>query len=145
MGALKIMRVVIDTNVIVSALLFGGTPGKLVPLWKEKAIHPLISREILEEYIRVLAYPKFRLAENEIDFLIYSEILPWFRTVVVKSTGKFIREDPSDDKFIVCAREGMADVIVSGDRHLLNLGSTESVEMVTPSQLLLRLKQRPGN
>ena len=136
------MRVVIDTNVIVSALLFGGTPGGLIPLWKEKTIIPLISREILEEYLRVFAYPKFELGENEINFLIYSEILPWFQTVEVKCAGKFVREDASDDKFIACAKTGKAEAIVSGDRHLLDMGYFESVQIVTPSQFLLEVKQR---
>ncbi len=130
------MRVVIGTNVIVSALLFGGTPGALIQLWKGKVIEPLLSKEILEEYLRVLAYPKFELTEKEIHFLIYSEILPWFQTVEVKRSEKVVKEDPTDDKFIACAKAGQAEAIVSGDRHLLDLGSFESIQILTPSQLL---------
>lgn len=141
MGAVKIMRVVIDTNVVVSALLFGGTPGKLILLWKGKAITPLISRGILEEYLRVLAYPKFGLTEAEINFLIYNEILPWFQTVDVKQSEDIVLEDPSDDKFIACARAGRADIIVSGDRHLLDLGHFKSVEIMTPSQFIQKMTQ----
>lgn len=136
------MRVVIDTNAIISALLFGGTPGKLIPLWKEGAIQPLVSRAMLDEYMRVLAYPKFGLAENEIDFFIYREILPWFRTVAVKRTGKCIQEDPSDDKFIVCARVGRADAIVSGERRLLDLGTFESIHIMRSSQMLQKVKRQ---
>ena len=55
------MKVVIDTNVLVSALLFGGIPGRFVALWKNNHVAPLVSAEIMAEYLRVLAYPKFRL------------------------------------------------------------------------------------
>ena len=56
MGEVEITRIVIDTNVVVSALLFGGVPGKLVPLWKTGRIRVFTSREMIEEYLRVLAY-----------------------------------------------------------------------------------------
>ena len=55
------MRVVLDTNVLISALLFSGVASDLVPLWQKEKITVLLSREILEEYLRVLAYPKFQL------------------------------------------------------------------------------------
>ena len=66
MGTQKVDRVVIDTNVVVSALLFGGTPGELIPLWKSGRIKPLASAEIIDEYIRVLAYPKFKLSTETV-------------------------------------------------------------------------------
>jgi putative PIN family toxin of toxin-antitoxin system len=80
-----VKRVVIDTNVLVSALLFGGDPGELITLWKEHYIQPLTSKEIMEEYLRVLAYPKFRLTEKEIEYLFTQEILPYFEVITVKS------------------------------------------------------------
>jgi putative PIN family toxin of toxin-antitoxin system len=58
-GAKEIKKVVIDTNILVSALLFDGIPGKLIPLWKEKRIIPLCSKDIVDEYLRVLASLKF--------------------------------------------------------------------------------------
>ena len=60
------MRVVLDTNALVSALLFSGVSSKLVSLWQNGSIAPLLSREILDEYLRVLSYPKFALSEKEI-------------------------------------------------------------------------------
>ena len=114
-------RVVIDTNVVVSALLFGGAPGNLIPLWKGRRIRPLCSKGIIEEYLRVLAYPKFRLTEKEIDFILSREILPWFEVVAVQGGRRFVNKDSEDDKFIWCAVEGKAEAIVSGDDHLLKL------------------------
>jgi putative PIN family toxin of toxin-antitoxin system len=123
-------RIVVDTNALVSALLFGGKAGKLVTLWKQGRIVPLCSREIVEEYLRVLAYPKFQLVKNEIDFLLTHEILPYFKVLIVKQGEPVVVKDPSDDKFIWCALEGHAEVIVSGDKHLLNL-SQSPVPIIT--------------
>ena len=114
-------KIVVDTNVLVSGLLFDGKPGELIKLWKEGLIVPLCSKEIVREYLRVLAYPKFQLSESEIDFLLAHEILPYFEVLTVTPGKPFVTTDPSDDKFIWCAIEGRADVIVSGDEHLLNL------------------------
>ncbi len=124
MGPLKIGRVVIDTNVLVSGLLFGGNPGRLVDQWKEGRIKPLCSRETMEEYLRVLAYPKFALAESEIDFLLSREILPWFEVVQVKPGKAYVKADSFDNHFIWCALDGKADTIISGDKHLLSLRSS---------------------
>ena len=121
MGATEVKKIVIDTNVLVSALLFGRTPGKLVQLWKEGNIRPLCSKAIIEEYLRVLAYPKFELSENEIDYILYQEILTWFHVVTVPEGRSYVQNDPQDDIFIWCAIAGKADLIISGDSHLLKL------------------------
>jgi len=139
MGKIKEIRAVIDTNVIVSAILFGGIPGKLISLWKSGRITPLASKDMIDEYIKVLAYPKFKLSENEINYIFYNEILPYFEVVTPKPGRKIIQEDPSDDKFIHCAESGKASVIVSGDHHLLNLKSYDKIKILTPYQFLKEL------
>lgn len=139
MGAIEMIPVVVDTSVVISTLLFGGVPGELISLWKDRVIEPLISKDILKEYLRVLAYPKFDLSEEDIHFLIYREILPFFKETVVKRLSRVVLKDPSDDKFIACARAGRAAFIISGDKHLLDLGCYESIEILTPSQMLSRL------
>lgn len=136
MGKIKIERVVIDTNVMISALLFDGEPGQLIPLWKDKRIQPLISQEILDEYLRVLVYPKFGLSGDEVGYILYREILPYFETVTTKRGSLIVAEDPSDDKFIHCAQSGIARVIISGDQHLLRLRSYRKIRIVTPAQFL---------
>ena len=69
MGTVEVKKVVIDTNVLVSALLFGGVPAQLIPLWKSRTIRPFCSRKIMDELLRVLAYPKFSLSQTEIEYL----------------------------------------------------------------------------
>ena len=136
MGKVEITRLVIDTNVVVSALLFGGVPGKLVPLWKSGRIRALASKEMIEEYLRVLTYPKFELSEEEINYLLYQEILPYFEIVWTKPGPVIVEEDPSDDMFILCADAGKANTIISGDQHLLDLKSYGKVKILTPAQFL---------
>jgi len=134
-----VKRVVIDTNVLVSGLLFGGVPGKLVSLWKEGRIQPLCSKGIIDEYLRVLAYPKFELTEKEISFVLYQEVLPWFEIVTVQVGDPFVKNDPEDDKFIWCAVEGKADALVSGDDHLLTL-KRSPVPILSASKFLIALQ-----
>ncbi len=130
------IRVVIDTNVVISALLFGGIPGILIELWKNGRIKPLISREIIDEYLKVLTYPKFSLSEEEINYILYREILPFFEVISVKHKPPIIKEDPSDDIFIQCAQTGKVRVIISGDQHLLSLTSYKEIKILSPSQFL---------
>jgi uncharacterized protein len=83
------VRVVLDTNAVISALLFSGVSSKLVSLWQKGLITLLLSREILDEYLRVLSYPKFELSETEIKKLIQEEVLPYAE--VVKPKKAFAR------------------------------------------------------
>ena len=134
MGQEKVITVVIDTNVVISALLFGGTPGKLVALWQKGQIEPIISEEIITEYLRVLTYPKFKLSEEEINYIIDQEILPFFNVVKSETGPSIIHKDPDDDRFIRCAQTGKAETIISGDRHLLALKSYQGINILTPAQ-----------
>ena len=136
MITLKTKKVVIDTNVIVSALLFGGKPGELITLWQNNTIEPIVSRDVVDEYIRVLAYPKFELAEKEIRFLLYRQLLPYFEIVETSQGEIIIPNDPSDDKFIQCALAGNAKVIVSGDIHLLSLKVYQDIHILSPAQFM---------
>ncbi|RLB99953.1 MAG: putative toxin-antitoxin system toxin component, PIN family [Deltaproteobacteria bacterium] len=136
MITLEMRKVVIDTNVIVSALLFGGKPGELIPLWENGRVEPIVSREIIDEYVRVLAYPKFELTEKEIRYLVYQQLLPYFHVVKTYTGQVIVQKDPSDDKFIRCALAGNAKVIVSGDIHLLSLKVYQDIHMLTPSQFI---------
>lgn len=136
MGAFKVTPVVVDTNVLISALLFGGTPGKLIELWKKGTIRPTASREIIDEYLRVLAYPKFRLTEDEIGYLLFREILPHFKIVIAEQGKSIVTADPSDDKFIWCALAGKAEYIITSDKHLLSLRSHQGISILTPSAFL---------
>ena len=130
------MRVVLDTNAIVSALLFTGISSKLVPLWEGGGITALVSRGILEEYLRVLSYPKFKLSEGDIKGLIQEELLPYVDVVKPWRRLRAVDRDPSDDKFVECAVAGKARVIISGDKDLLSIGRYRKILIQSPAQFL---------
>jgi hypothetical protein len=144
-GASQVTAVVIDTNVVVSPLLFGGKPGQMVSLWQDGRIRPYASEAIIAEYLRVLAYPRFDLSEFLIAYLIYQQILPFFEIVRVQTPEGVICEDPEDDKFLHCAVAAGARFIISGDHHLLGLSSYGNIPIVTVSAFLEAIAaDRPG-
>jgi putative PIN family toxin of toxin-antitoxin system len=115
------IKAVLDTNVIVSALLFEGETSRLTDNWKQGRLTLILSPDIFAEMVRVLSYPKFQLEEEEIKNLLEEEILPYAEIINPKSRRKKYARDPQDDKFIHAALAGSADLIISGDRHLLEL------------------------
>jgi putative PIN family toxin of toxin-antitoxin system len=129
-------RIVLDTNVLVSALLFCGPPNRLVTLWQEGRIVLLVSREVLVEYLRVLSYPKFGLTQEEIKELIGENVLPYAETVTVGMHPPVISEDPADDKFLFLADDGRARHIVSGDKHLLSLEEYRGIKILSVRSFL---------
>ncbi len=129
-------RAVLDTNVFVSVLLFEGPTKQVVDLWQEGQFIPLISKPILEEYLQVLAYPKFQLTDREIKSLIEDELLPFVEIVSVRDKKVVQLSDRSDEKFLACARDGRSDYLVTGDRVLLALKEFEGTKVVKPSAFL---------
>ena len=133
--------VVIDTNVLLSALLFGGTPAELISLWKSGKIQPQLNKTTVAELLRVMAYPKFELTENEIQYLLYVEILPFCKVVSTKSGPVIITEDPSDDMFLRCCEVSNAKTLISGDSRLLALKSYGNASIMRPSQFLKEFQE----
>jgi len=117
------VRVVLDTNCLVSALIFShGKAGQLRSAWQRGGIIPLVCRETVTELIRVLGYPKFNLEREDIDSLL-ADLLPWAEAVEVGVTHDTIEalRDTDDTIFIRMAQTADAAFLVSGDRHLLEL------------------------
>ncbi|RMG69233.1 MAG: putative toxin-antitoxin system toxin component, PIN family, partial [Nitrospirae bacterium] len=96
MGKKKILKVVLDTNVVVSSLLFQGHLSEIHNGWKRKRFSPYLSRETFDEILRVLSYPKFTLTQEEIEYLIYHEILPYFEICDAKEIVKGVCADRDD-------------------------------------------------
>lgn len=132
----RIVRVVLDTNVIVSALLFDGELTRVVDLWETGRIAPLLSKETFDELRRVLEYPKFALNQQEIETIIHREILPFFEVVEVTKPIQGVCRDPEDDKFVSCLVEGRADFLVSGDHDLLGLKEGTGIKVISPRELI---------
>lgn len=119
-------RVVLDTNVVLSALVFrGGVAGALRPAWQSGVFVPLVSKVTAQELVRVLAYPKFRLTSSDQAELL-ADYLPYAQTVRVPEPPPKVPDccDPLDLPFLHLAVAGRAQVLVSGDRDLLSMAST---------------------
>ena len=129
-------RVVLDSNILVSALLFQAELAGIVDLWKKGRIIPVLSKETFTEFKAVLEYPKFSLTQQEIKVIIEEEVLPYFEVIEVTDNIKGICRDVDDDKFIACAVSASADFIVTGDKDLLDLGKYKSVKIISASVLL---------
>jgi putative PIN family toxin of toxin-antitoxin system len=116
-------RVVIDTNLVLSALVFSG--GRLTPLrlaWQNQRVLPLVSRATAAELIRALAYPKFKLAAHEQEELL-ADYLPYCKTVRIPIPPPATPpcRDAFDVPFLELALAGKADALVTGDKDLLSL------------------------
>jgi len=136
MGKKRLTRVVVDTNVFVSSILFEGVANQLVDCWQRGRFIFLISKPILEEYIKVLSYPKFELPEEQIKEIIGKEFLPFAEVVALKTSVSVIKEDPFDNVFLSTALDGKASFIVSGDRHLLRLTRYKDIRIIELSDFL---------
>jgi putative PIN family toxin of toxin-antitoxin system len=137
MGKKKtIKKIVLDTNVLVSALLFRGESSRIVNLWESGKIIPVISKETFEEFKDVLTYPKFSLTENEIKSIIEDNVLPFFEVAETAHNVLGVCRDPKDDKFLSCAISAGADFIVSGDKDLCDLGKYKSVKIINIHEFL---------
>ncbi|MEI6206790.1 MAG: putative toxin-antitoxin system toxin component, PIN family [Desulfuromonadales bacterium] len=134
------IRVVLDTNLFVSALLKpDSNPDKIIKLVREEKVLLLISDAICNEIIRVLFYPKIRkrLAVSDEELQNFAKLI---RTVAIVTPGALnlppLAADPDDTKYLICAVEGRADYIVSGDNHLTDLVIFQGIRIVPPAEFL---------
>ena len=129
-------RVVADTNVLVSALQFGGRPRDLLDLAIDGQIDLAISEAIIAETLRVLRDKFHRTPE----WLVESErqVRVIARIVEPTESLRVIEADPTDDRILECAVAAGAEVIVSGDTHLLSLGSFRGIPIQRVGEFLSR-------
>jgi len=129
------LRVVVDTNLVLSALVFGGSTARLRLAWQSDRFVPLASKATIMELIRVLDYPKFKLTKAEQEDLL-ADYLPFCDTVLLPEQLPNIPEcrDPFDTPFLVLALVGNADYLVTGDHDLLCLVDSFSCPIVTVEQ-----------
>jgi len=137
-------RVVLDSNAVVSALLFRGTASRLHAHWRAGHFRMVASAETLAELARVFRYPKFKLSDDVVKTLLAVEVVP-FCELVKPEPGPAVCRDPGDDKFLWCARDGHATLLVSGDPDLLALKPEWSgIVIVTIAEFLAKLETPPG-
>jgi putative PIN family toxin of toxin-antitoxin system len=119
------VRAVLDTNVVLSTLVFrDGAAGQLRLAWQRGLVLPLASTATVQELVRVLAYPKFRLSQAEQDELL-ADYLPYAETVRIPQPPPLVPEcrDALDLPFMHLALVGKAQFLVSGDLDLLSIAA----------------------
>lgn len=134
-------RVVLDTNVYISALLFGGLPGAFLDLPLSRSFTLIISAVLLDELDEKLTR-KFDVSAKNAA-LIRSRLESVADVVQPSTALNVIVEDPDDNRVLECAVEGGAEVIVTGDRHLLGLAEFQGISIVTVRQFLESSEMAP--
>lgn len=137
------MRVATDTNVLISAIFW---KNRLLPFFKlinERQITLVFSLQTIDELYRVIAYERIfkKIKEQSIDpFSIIDTLVSSSVIVRPRHTPSVISDDPTDNAFLACAAEVLADFIISGDKHLLRLKSYKGIPILTPQQFLGQIK-----
>ena len=134
------LDVVADSNVFVSALVYGGKPLQVLEMGLEREIHLLTSPAILEETLGILkrkfGYTPEQIADakKRIEAACYGVFTPTVKLEVVK-------DDPDDDKILELAAQ-IGDAVVSGDKHLLRLGEFRGIKIQRPADFLAEFQSR---
>ena len=135
------LRVVLDTNIVLSALLF--TNGRLAWIreaWLSGEIRPVVCKQTVSELLRTLAYPKFKLSGDEQEEML-ADFLPYSETLVLDQIPANLPmcRDEDDQIFIVLASVCGADMLISGDKDLLALRSELSFQLLSADEFKDRL------
>ena len=132
------MRVVLDTNVLMSGLLFGGVPGRVVEAWRRGRIEVVLTATVLTEYERVAETLSKRYPEVAIN-----AILQILASLAIRVDDRDLPEpvcaDPDDDKFLACALSGHARLVVSGDKALVATSGYRGIKVVNPRSFMYSL------
>ena len=139
------LRAVIDTNVIVSGLLSrSGAPAEILDAWRGRKFLLLSSAPIISEVKAVLAYPRIKERYSITQEVIDQVVSLMEQHVLLVDPGDTaagsIPADPQDEKFLSCAQAGQADLIVSGDHHLLDLSEYQGIPVISAREFLELLK-----
>lgn len=129
------MRVILDTNVFVSGVFFGGPPNQILKAWSQGRLRLVISAEILDEYRRV-----GQVLNEQFPAIDLKPILDLVATKAEMCTAQVLSEpvcgDQDDDKFIACALAGKIKLIVSGDKHLLQVSGYRKITVLKPREFV---------
>jgi putative PIN family toxin of toxin-antitoxin system len=127
-------RIVIDSNVVISALVFGGKPRQVLDLLSEDRVSVVIAEEILTELRRKVAvkFPGFMEDLAAVEALLKRDAL----MVKLGTVNERVSRDPNDDKFIEAAVLGQCSFIASGDNDLLVIGEYQGIRILKPSEFL---------
>lgn len=136
------MRLVFDTNVVVAGLLWNGLPRQLLDWTIDDRVALYSTQSLLDELLHTLHYPKFckRLATYETSaHALTTHYAALVKLVTPATILPAIEHDPDDDVILACALAVPADLIVSGDAHLLNLKQFQRIPIITTSRAISKI------
>lgn len=137
------IKVVLDTNVLISALIKRGPPRELIFELITKKIKLVLSKDILQEFVESVGEPKIRKYIDEEDLSNFIKIIGSISKLVrIRSKFKIVQQDPDDDIILRTAYDGGANYIVSGDAHLLNLKKFKRIKIITTKEMLELIKAK---
>lgn len=126
-----------DTNVLVSGYLWNGLARRALERVRSGDWTLLVSKDAIDELIRVLAYNKFGLKPEEIEPIIH-DLTKITEFVKVRTRIQTIKDDPTDNIFLNLAVDGHAHLIISGDHHLLNLKECRGIPIIPVRKFLVQ-------
>lgn len=127
------MKIVLDTNVLVSGIFWGGTPFRILEQWISDDMEIIATPDILNEYVRFISALGKKQAELMTQWI---DLITANMTIIEKRISLSISRDPDDNKFLECAVSGDVDCIVSGDDDLLTLKAIHAIPIIKPSELI---------
>jgi len=125
------VKVLLDTNVLVSGIFFGGVPGRILEAWRQGRIQLVLSAEILGEYQRVGHELAARYSGADIEALL-GLLAVHAEVVAAPALAAPVSSDADDDKFLACALAAGNALIVSGDKHLLDCSGWRGIRVLRP-------------
>jgi putative PIN family toxin of toxin-antitoxin system len=133
-----VLRAVLDTNILISAILFGGKPRQILDKAIRGEIRLCLSEPILEELKGVLKRSKFDYSPEMIQFIL-TELTAIADFVNPSETINVVLEDPEDNRILECAVQAKANYVISGDFHLLKLSKYLNIEVLNAAAFLGKL------
>jgi uncharacterized protein len=125
------LRVILDTNVLISGIFFSGPPSEILKAWRKGDVQFILSPEIVDEYSRVA-----KILANDFPGIDINSIMTLILTnseiIEAPTMPHQVCEDPDDDKFLTCALAGKCWVIISGDKHLLKISGYQGINILSP-------------
>ena len=137
------MKVVVDTNVLLSAILFAGTPGQLLEAWRNGKVELVIAPDIVDEYVRVAERLEARYDNVDIQPIVALVVQNATLVPATRLPGP-VCDDLDDDKFLACALSSGTDMVVSGDKKLRVASGYEGIQVLTPRQFVDRYLSGAG-
>ena len=129
------MKIILDTNVLISGVFFSGPPFQILDAWRNGKIKILISPEILAEYRKVGEILSEQFPSINLDSF-FAIVAREAEIIAAPPLPEPVCEDPDDDKFLSCALSGQCRIIVSGDKHLKRISGYRGIVVITPRKFV---------